>query len=57
MSETKITMGTKFNKTLFALIATKIQQDIGVVKQQAVSQGENSFDNIHLMIDHIMDTS
>lgn len=37
MSETKITMGTKFNKTLFALIATKIQQDIGVVKQQAVS--------------------
>jgi hypothetical protein len=32
MSETKITMGTKFNKTLFALIATKIQQDIGVVK-------------------------
>ena len=59
MNETKVNMAQKFNKSLFALITSKIRQDIEAIKQQeTISSGpENRFDNIHLMIGHIMDTT
>ena len=50
-------MGNKFSKSVLAMVAAKMQQDLAAGKEDVPNLPENSFSNIHQMIGHIMDSA
>jgi hypothetical protein len=57
-NEAKINMGNKFNKSVLALVAAKMKQDLAAgTEDLPPALPDNSFSNIHQMIGHIMDSA
>jgi hypothetical protein len=49
-------IASKFNKTVMAIISSKLQMDLQA-QTTAIDEPRYSMNNLHLVVDHIMDVS